>query len=76
MRCNDTTLLCVGLTHEEAMTRVLRVLAARATERQAAAGLYVSHSTIHSHTKSIYFKLGCSSRDEAVARARELGLIS
>jgi LuxR family maltose regulon positive regulatory protein len=55
---------------------VLRVLAARSTEREAAATLFVSRSTIHSHTKSIYFKLGSSSRDEALARAHELGLIT
>ena len=55
---------------------VLKVLAAGSTEREAAAALFVSHSTIHSHAKSIYFKLGSSSRGQAVARARELGLIT
>jgi LuxR family maltose regulon positive regulatory protein len=55
---------------------VLRVLATGATEREAAATLFVSRNTIHSHTKSIYFKLGSSSRDQALAQARELGLIT
>jgi LuxR family maltose regulon positive regulatory protein len=55
---------------------VLDLLAAGATERDAAQRLFVSYSTIHSHTKSIYHKLGCSSRDEAVARARMLGLLA
>ena len=55
---------------------VLRLLAGGATEREAGATLFVSHSTIHSHAKSIYFKLGSSSRDQAVARARKLGLIT
>jgi LuxR family transcriptional regulator, maltose regulon positive regulatory protein len=55
---------------------VLSRLAAGATERETAVQLFVSYSTIHSHTKSIYLKLGCSSRDEAVARARELGLLT
>jgi LuxR family transcriptional regulator, maltose regulon positive regulatory protein len=55
---------------------VLRVLAAGATEREAAATLFVSRSTIHSHTKSIYFKLGSTSRNQALAQARELGLIT
>jgi LuxR family maltose regulon positive regulatory protein len=55
---------------------VLRVLSAGATEREAAATLFVSRSTIHSHTKSIYFKLDASTRDQAIARARELGLIT
>ena len=55
---------------------VLRVLAAGSTEREAAAALFVSPSTIHSHTKSIYSKLRCSSRDEALTRSHELGLIT
>jgi DNA-binding NarL/FixJ family response regulator len=55
---------------------VLRVLAKGTTEREAAAALFVSQSTIHSHTKSIYSKLGCSSRVEALARAAVLGLIT
>jgi DNA-binding CsgD family transcriptional regulator len=38
--------------------------------------LFLSYSTIHSHTKSIYRKLGGSSRDEVLERARELGLIA
>ena len=54
---------------------MLRELAAGATEREAAATLFVSPSTIHSHTKSIYIKLGTSSRKEALSRAQELGLI-
>lgn len=55
---------------------VLNLLAAGTTEREAAAKLFVSYSTIHSHTKSIYLKLGCTARDEAVARARGLGLLT
>jgi LuxR family maltose regulon positive regulatory protein len=55
---------------------VLRVLTTGASEREAAAELFVSASTIHSHTKAIYIKLGCSSRAEAIARARELGLVT
>jgi LuxR family maltose regulon positive regulatory protein len=63
-----------GLTERE--LDVLRVLAAGASEREAGATLFVSQSTIHSHTKSIYFKLGTSSRHDALTRARELGLIA
>ena len=69
MRADQDT----GLTERE--LDVLRELAAGATEREAAATLFVSPSTIHSHTKSIYIKLGTSSRKEALSRARELGLI-
>jgi LuxR family maltose regulon positive regulatory protein len=55
---------------------VLRLLAQGQTKREVAAMLFLSYSTIHSHTKSIYRKLGSSSRDEVLERARELGLIA
>jgi LuxR family maltose regulon positive regulatory protein len=55
---------------------VLRLLAEGLTKREVAATLFLSFSTVHSHTKSIYRKLGCSSRDEVLERARGLGLIA
>jgi len=55
---------------------VLRLLAEGLTKPEVAAKLFLSYSTIHSHTKSIYRKLGGSSRDEVVEQARELGLIA
>jgi LuxR family maltose regulon positive regulatory protein len=55
---------------------VLRLLAERLTKPEVAAKLFLSYSTIHSHTKSIYRKLGGSSRDEVLERARELGVIA
>jgi LuxR family maltose regulon positive regulatory protein len=55
---------------------VLRLLADGLTKPEVAATLFVSFSTIHSHTKAIYRKLGASSRDEVLERARELGLIA
>jgi Bacterial regulatory proteins, luxR family len=36
--------------------------------------LYVSHNTTHSHVRSIYRKLGVSSRAHALQRTRELRL--
>jgi LuxR family maltose regulon positive regulatory protein len=42
---------------------------------EIAAELFLSPLTIKTHTKSIYRKLGASSRGQAVARARELGLL-
>lgn len=54
---------------------VLQVLADGLTKREAAAQLFVSYSTIHSHTKSIYRKLDGASRDQVVERARELGIL-
>jgi LuxR family maltose regulon positive regulatory protein len=54
---------------------VLRMLVGRLTERDIGRELYLSRNTIHSHTKSIYRKLGASSRAEALDHARSLGLI-
>jgi LuxR family maltose regulon positive regulatory protein len=53
---------------------VLRMLNGPLSEREIGRELYLSHNTIHSHTKSIYRKLGASSRREAVklARTREI----
>ena len=55
---------------------VLRLLASRLSQREIAAELYVSFNTVKSHLRSIFRKLGVTSRAEAVARARELGLLS
>ena len=52
---------------------ILRMLTSRLSERDIGRELYLSHNTIHSHTQSIYRKLGASSRSEALyacARAR------
>jgi LuxR family maltose regulon positive regulatory protein len=54
---------------------VLRMLNGPLSEREIGRELYLSHNTIHSHTKSIYRKLGASSRREAVKRARTLAII-
>jgi LuxR family maltose regulon positive regulatory protein len=54
---------------------ILRMLTGRMSERDIGRELYLSHNTIHSHTRSIYRKLGASSRAEAVAYARELGIL-
>ncbi|TAK00161.1 MAG: helix-turn-helix transcriptional regulator [Chloroflexota bacterium] len=54
---------------------VLRLLPSRLSQREIAAELYVSFNTIRTHTRVIFSKLGVTSRAEAVARARELGLL-
>ncbi|MBV8219116.1 MAG: hypothetical protein JO325_11675 [Solirubrobacterales bacterium] len=59
----------------EGEVRVLRLLASDLTQREIGAELYLSLNTIKSHTRSIFRKLGASSREEAVARAREIELI-
>ena len=55
--------------------RVLRLLASDLTQREIGAELYLSLNTIKSHTRSIFRKLGASSREQCVARARELELL-
>jgi LuxR family maltose regulon positive regulatory protein len=54
---------------------VLRLLPSGLSQREIAAELYVSFNTVRTHTRVIFEKLGVTSRTEAVARARELGLL-
>jgi ATP/maltotriose-dependent transcriptional regulator MalT len=54
---------------------VLRLLPSSLSQREIAAELYVSFNTVRTHTRVIFSKLGVTSRPEAVARARELGLL-
>ena len=65
----------VRLTRRE--TVVLRELAKEpnATLYEIATTLFVTRNTVKSQVRSIYQKLEVSSRVEAVARARELGII-
>jgi LuxR family maltose regulon positive regulatory protein len=54
---------------------VLRMLKGPLSEREIGRELYLSHNTIHSHTRSIYRKLGVSSRKQALRRGLELGVL-
>jgi len=54
---------------------VLRMLGGHLSEREIGRELYLSHNTVHSHTKAIYRKLGVSSRAAAVEQARTLRLL-
>jgi LuxR family maltose regulon positive regulatory protein len=54
---------------------VLRLLPSQLSQREIAGELYVSFNTIRTHVSVIFRKLGVTSRAEAVARARELGLL-
>jgi LuxR family maltose regulon positive regulatory protein len=81
----------VGLGLERAQTRaasgeileppsdaelaVLRLLATDLSARQIGGKLFLSLNTVRSHTRALYHKLGVSSRSDAVARARTLGLL-
>ena len=54
---------------------VLDLIAAGLTNQQIAARLYVSLHTVKSHARNIYAKLGVSSRTQAIAKGRALGLL-
>jgi LuxR family maltose regulon positive regulatory protein len=54
---------------------VLRLLRGSLSEREIGRELHLSHNTVHSHTRSIFRKLGVSTRADAVRRARELHLV-
>ena len=54
---------------------VLRLLRGPLSLRDIARELYVSPNTVKTHTRAIYRKLGASGRQDAMAKARELGLM-
>ena len=56
--------------------RVLRYLPTNLTGPEIAGELYVSFNTVKTHVRNLYAKLGAHRRAEAVARARELGLVA
>jgi LuxR family maltose regulon positive regulatory protein len=58
----------------DAETRILRLLPTT-TCPQMAAALYISPNTVKTHLRSIYLKLGVSSRSAAIDRAVESGLL-
>ena len=53
---------------------VLRLLRGSLSNREIGQELYLSGNTIKTHIRSIYRKLGVSSRPDAVERGRQLGL--
>jgi LuxR family transcriptional regulator, maltose regulon positive regulatory protein len=55
---------------------VLRLLSSQLSLREIGNELYVSLNTVKTHTRNIYTKLRVSSREQAVVRARELGLLT
>jgi LuxR family maltose regulon positive regulatory protein len=55
---------------------VLRLIAAGHSNREIADELFLAVNTVRSYSQQIYGKLGVGSRTRAVARARELGLLT
>ncbi len=54
---------------------VLRLVASGLSNREVAQDLVLATGTVKKHTNNIFTKLGVRSRTEAVAHARELGLL-
>jgi LuxR family transcriptional regulator, maltose regulon positive regulatory protein len=60
----------------DAELRVVRYLPSNLTANEIASELVVSANTVRTHMRHIYAKLDAHTRSEAVARARELGLVA
>jgi LuxR family maltose regulon positive regulatory protein len=63
----------LGLSERE--LTVLGLLASELSQREIGSELYVSLNTVKGHVRSIFRKLGVSTRAEAVARGRSLDLL-
>ena len=61
------------LTEKE--REVLRHLAQLMTTEEIAGAMFVSVNTIRTHVRNILRKLGASRRNQAIRRARELGIL-
>jgi LuxR family maltose regulon positive regulatory protein len=55
---------------------VLQLVAQGLTNREIASRLFLSVNTVKAHTRNIYGKLGVHNRTQAVARARDLGILA
>jgi LuxR family maltose regulon positive regulatory protein len=60
----------------ESELRVLRLLPTNLTKREIGDELYLSVHTVKTHVKHLYAKLDAHTRNQAVERARELGLLT
>jgi ATP/maltotriose-dependent transcriptional regulator MalT len=65
----------ISATLSESELAVLRLLTGSLSNREIGAELFISLNTVKTHLRNIYSKLGVSARQDAVSRARELGLI-
>ena len=63
-----------SLTAKE--TEVLGYLAQLLTTDEIAGAMYVSVNTIRTHVRNILRKLSATRRNEAIRRAREVGILS
>ena len=63
-----------GLSRRE--LEVIRLAAVGRTNREIAGELFLSPRTVDMHVRNTLSKLGCRSRIEAAAKARELGILA
>jgi len=73
----QTTDVCVRMIEplSDRETEVLGLIAAGLRNREIADQLFIAHGTVKRHINNIYGKLGVHSRTQAIAKARELGLL-
>ena len=65
----------LGEPLSESELRVLRLLVDGRSLREVSKDLFLSLNTVKTHRRTIYRKLGVSTREEAVSRARELEVL-
>jgi DNA-binding CsgD family transcriptional regulator len=70
---NPRALAALGISPRE--LAVLEQLAAGKSNKEIAAALGVSANTVKTHVARLFDKLGAVRRTDAVARARELGIV-
>ena len=64
-----------ALVDRERELAVLREVALGRTNREVAKALFISEATVKTHLVHAYSKLGAGNRTEALARARDHGLL-
>jgi LuxR family maltose regulon positive regulatory protein len=74
-RLTHRPLVALGEPVTDREREVLRLLQGTLSLRDISRELYLSPNTIKTHTRALYRKLGVSDRQDAVAKARELGLM-
>lgn len=70
---DEATLKQVGITKRE--YEVLGLIAEGLSNQEIAERLFVSTSTIKTHTSNLFIKLDASRRTQAIQKAKELGLL-
>jgi DNA-binding CsgD family transcriptional regulator len=70
---NPKALAALGISPRELM--ILHELAAGRSNKEIAANLEVSPNTVKTHVARLFEKLGAQRRTDAIAKARELGIV-